>query len=306
MTQFEKDKAALIAGLGTGHQAKQIKADAAKIDPRALSDVISCPLGKLTPHPDNDFDELPPDEMQRLTDDIKARGVLVPLIVAPDRNNKQMSGNQHGGRGGVILCGHNRYRAAQAAGLPAVPVMYLRHTLTPDDERRMMIADNLLRRQLDPAQKARYLALLYPEFFDSKKQGRPAKIRPTGALTAGAVAKQAGVSLQTVTRAKAVHNHAKAIAERRGQSTPTPADYAQAAPIVRPSESKTLPGIGTAARANKTARGKVPFAVPATPDNELTRILTEALARIGREDAALIAADLITTLRRADFTRGQV
>ena len=88
----------------------------------------------LRPHPRADL--VPPlseGEYQALRDDIKARGIQVPLVVRGEASL-------------VILCGHQRLRAALELSLGEVPVTVA--SLNGTSEEEYIILDNLRRRQL--------------------------------------------------------------------------------------------------------------------------------------------------------------
>ena len=98
-------------------------------------------------------DELFHDEQteykEQLAKDIQERGILVPLIAKPD---------------GTLLAGHNRLRIAQELKIALVPVQYVEQTLSPSEERKFVINDNLLRRHLSQQQRLELYRKLYPNF----------------------------------------------------------------------------------------------------------------------------------------------
>lgn len=96
-----------------------------------LSDVLYVPTSTLSASPLNDYPPLAAPEMAELVTDIKEKGILVPLISRPD---------------GVIVCGHNRHRAALTAGLERVPVQRILSPLIDALEREIMKSENDRRR----------------------------------------------------------------------------------------------------------------------------------------------------------------
>jgi len=96
-----------------------------------LSDVLYVATSTLAANPLNDYPPLAAPEMAELVTDIKEKGILVPLISRPD---------------GVIVCGHNRHRAALTAGLERVPVQRILSPLTDALEREIMKSENDRRR----------------------------------------------------------------------------------------------------------------------------------------------------------------
>lgn len=116
-----------------------------------LSDVFQVEPKDLK---DNDlnpqlFKEETPEYFQTLEADIKERGVLVPLIARKD---------------GTLLAGHNRLVIARRLGLARVPVQYLESTLTPDQEKALIIKDNLYRRHLSQEDRIQLYRVLIPDF----------------------------------------------------------------------------------------------------------------------------------------------
>lgn len=84
-----------------------------------------------------------PDELQELTDSIKARGVVQPIIVRP------VDGE---GGGFEIIAGERRWRAAQAAALHEVPVIV--RDLTDQQALELAIIENVQRSDLNAIEEA--------------------------------------------------------------------------------------------------------------------------------------------------------
>jgi ParB-like chromosome segregation protein Spo0J len=103
---------------------------------------------------------------QRLEEDIRKRGILVPLIAKKD---------------GTLLAGHNRLAIAKQIGLPLVPVQFVdedKYDISPEAEREFVVKDNLLRRQFNAQEWIEVYRQLYPNFderIQERKAGRPAK-----------------------------------------------------------------------------------------------------------------------------------
>jgi ParB family transcriptional regulator, chromosome partitioning protein len=102
------------------------------------SQVLSIQSIKLPSHqPRRYFDE---EKLQRLTDSVKAHGVLEPLLV------RVLESEEY-----ELVAGERRYRAAQAAGLKAVPVMIKR--FTDDEAWEIALVENLQREDLNPIEE---------------------------------------------------------------------------------------------------------------------------------------------------------
>jgi ParB-like chromosome segregation protein Spo0J len=84
-----------------------------------------------------------------LTEDIRKRGILVPLLVKRDN---------------TLLAGHNRLEIAKKIGLKYVPVQYVQDDLTPEAEQEFLIKDNLFRRQFSGEEWIEIYRRLVPEY----------------------------------------------------------------------------------------------------------------------------------------------
>jgi ParB family chromosome partitioning protein len=111
-------------------------------------------LANIVPDPDQPRKEFDPESIERLSESIKAKGLLQPLRV---RWNPELG--KH-----VILVGERRYRAAQLAGLNSVPCIFVETELTEAEILEEQLIENLLREDLNPIEEAysfkRYMALV--------------------------------------------------------------------------------------------------------------------------------------------------
>jgi ParB family chromosome partitioning protein len=102
------------------------------------------------------FDE---DNLNDLTNSIKERGILQPIIVRKSNDNKSKF---------EIIAGERRWLAAQKAGLHNVPVV-----ITEADDRRSLefaIVENVQRHDLNPLEEAQGYKRLIKEFsYDQEK-----------------------------------------------------------------------------------------------------------------------------------------
>lgn len=99
---------------------------------------------KLIPNPANAiFDPLPEDVYQALKDDIAERGLLNPILCTPDY---------------TVIAGHHRLKAALELGMASVPVEI--QNVDDEEAESRLIADNVLRRQLNPMEQARLIKRL--------------------------------------------------------------------------------------------------------------------------------------------------
>jgi len=110
--------------------------------------VLQIPIDQLVPdlqQPRKAFREKP---LEELAENIKARGVLQPITVIPSGAHQFM-----------IKMGERRYRAAKLAGLEAVPCLLDSHVDDSDNDDLLLdqLAENNLREDLDPIERARAL-----------------------------------------------------------------------------------------------------------------------------------------------------
>ena len=103
----------------------------------------------LKPNPDNKiFNPLSGQDYERLKNDIRERGIIDPLIIRQDK---------------VLLTGHNRLRIALELKLKTIPVRKVESGLKPKEEKKFLVLDNLLRRQLSPAEKESLILEFYKD-----------------------------------------------------------------------------------------------------------------------------------------------
>jgi ParB-like chromosome segregation protein Spo0J len=122
-----------------------------------LSDIQFVPPSKLKANPLNVayFKEESSEYFDKLRNDIKERGIIVPLVAKTDD---------------TLLAGHNRLRVARELGLDNVPVQYVLDVLPEEAERGFIIKDNLYRRHFATAEWIELYKKLYPNFDEQIQQ----------------------------------------------------------------------------------------------------------------------------------------
>ena len=102
-----------------------------------------------------------PDELQQLTDSVKAHGILQPLVVRDAGDHFQ------------LIAGERRLRAAREAGLTHVPI----HVVAFDDRQvhEAALAENIQRSDLNPIEKAQGFKD-YLERYEATQEQLAAKI----------------------------------------------------------------------------------------------------------------------------------
>jgi len=118
---------------------------------RALSGAMVVPISQLVPNILQVRQHFDLDALQELADDIKARGILEPLLVREAEPGSY-----------EIIAGERRYRAAQVAGLVEVPVIV--RQMDDKEAQFTMLAENLQRADLDPLDEQRFFQTLQREY----------------------------------------------------------------------------------------------------------------------------------------------
>jgi len=122
-------------------------------------------VGKLRPSPLNPRKTFDPEKFAELVVSVKARGVLVPLLVRPVNGNLE------------IIAGERRWRAAKAAKVAQVPAVI--EDMSDQLALEAMVIENAQREDILPLEEAAGYAKLV-EFGESADQiagkvGRPAR-----------------------------------------------------------------------------------------------------------------------------------
>jgi len=133
-------------------------------DPVSVSEapgnIFNLSIDKVFPYKAHPFKLYEGQRFSDMVESIKAYGVLLPIIVRPIGNSAY-----------EVLSGHNRVKAAKAAGMDTVPAI-VREGLADDEALLIVTETNLLQRSFaDLSHSERALAL--STHYDAiKKQGR--------------------------------------------------------------------------------------------------------------------------------------
>ena len=111
------------------------------------------PIEFLEPSPLQPRRRFAEDELDALTESIRARGVMQPLLVRPVADDRQRY---------EIVAGERRWRAAQRAGLHELPVVI--HALADRDALEVALLENVQRQDLSPLEEADGYRRLIEEF----------------------------------------------------------------------------------------------------------------------------------------------
>lgn len=128
-------------GLGRGLSA--LLGEAADPDPAVRASSQTVPVDMIRANPDQPRRRFDEAALQELSDSIRQRGVLQPLILRPDPS----------GDGYQIVAGERRWRAAQRVQLHEVPAVV--RDLSDADVLEVAIVENVQRSDLTPLEEAR-------------------------------------------------------------------------------------------------------------------------------------------------------
>ena len=101
------------------------------------------PLVQISPNPDQPRKTFSEAELKDLSESIKEKGVLVPIIIRPVQNKPYLY---------EIVAGERRYRAAKMAGLNEIPALV--KTLTNQNAMEIALIENVQRENLNPIEEA--------------------------------------------------------------------------------------------------------------------------------------------------------
>ncbi len=151
--------------------------------------VITVNVNKLKPFKDHPYQVNANEDMDRLVESIKEKGVLTPLIIRPLENTDEFE----------VISGHRRLYAAQKAGLETLPAFV--HSISRDEAVVEMVDSNIQRENILPSEKAK----AYKMKNDALKRtaGRPknnSRQVVTNFRTDELIAENTGESARTVQR----------------------------------------------------------------------------------------------------------
>lgn len=104
--------------------------------------VVRVPLEELHPFQNHPFRVLEDEEMMEMVASVRQSGVLVPIIVRPDKNG-----------GYEIIAGHRRKRASELAGCKDVPAVI--QDMLDDEAVIAMVDSNIQRQNILSSEKAK-------------------------------------------------------------------------------------------------------------------------------------------------------
>ncbi|MBR6608858.1 MAG: ParB/RepB/Spo0J family partition protein [Oscillospiraceae bacterium] len=105
--------------------------------------MITVNANKLKPFKDHPYQVNANEDMDRLVESIKEKGVLTPLIIRPLENTDEFE----------VISGHRRLYAAQKAGITELPAFV--HNISRDEAVVEMVDSNIQRENILPSEKAK-------------------------------------------------------------------------------------------------------------------------------------------------------
>jgi ParB family transcriptional regulator, chromosome partitioning protein len=144
-------------------------------------------INALKVHPRNQefFDDISGDQFDRFKKSIEDEGIMTPLLVANDM---------------TVISGHQRLKAATELGLTTVPVIIDETPMSDDDKLRKLLVANFGRSKNDPVKQGKVVTEY--ERLNGIRIGRPEKLPQTAVIKQSDIAKEFGVSVDTLQRLK--------------------------------------------------------------------------------------------------------
>jgi ParB family chromosome partitioning protein len=109
--------------------------------------LAAIPIERIRPNPNQPRRFIDPQGLEELTESVRQRGVLQPIIVKSE------------GDGFLIMAGERRYRAAKEAGLAVMPAI-----VRDDDPNEIALIENLQREDLTALEEAEGLGAMVARY----------------------------------------------------------------------------------------------------------------------------------------------
>ncbi|MEG9883679.1 MAG: ParB/RepB/Spo0J family partition protein [Hyphomicrobiales bacterium] len=128
-------------------------------DREPVRDLQQLPVEALQPSPNNPRSDFPEEQLEELTQSLRGKGVLQPLLV------RHLAGHDTRCE---IIAGHRRWYAARRAGLSMVPVII--RELSNAEALEVALMENIQRTDLDPLEEAQGYRRLMNEYHYTQQQ----------------------------------------------------------------------------------------------------------------------------------------
>ena len=128
------------------------------------------PVDRIVPDPDQPREHFDEEAIGRLSESLKARGVLQPLRVRWDEARSRY----------VLIAGERRWRAARLAGLDRVPCVIHEGAVAADELLALQLIENVLREDLQPVEQAKgYRRLMETRGWSARELARELHLPPS-------------------------------------------------------------------------------------------------------------------------------
>jgi ParB family chromosome partitioning protein len=152
-----------VMGDLNGAEDKKIQANILKKNSVSKSGVTTVGINQLIRNPDQPRRYFDKEKLKELTDSIKDKGVLQPILVRPisksDRNNENLY---------QIVAGERRWQASLTAKLDAMPVLI--RDLTDQEVLEIGVVENVQRADLNPIEEALAYKALSEQFSRTQQE----------------------------------------------------------------------------------------------------------------------------------------
>jgi ParB family chromosome partitioning protein len=224
---------------GTTKPATAGKADGLK----ALRSAAMIPLDRLTADPDQPRKTFGDEELDRLADSLRSRGMLQPIRARWDADLARW----------VIVAGERRFRAARRAGWAEVPCITTDSPATAAEVRMDQIIENAMREDLKPIEQAHAFR----------------ELMALNDWSARRLAEELHISHQTVIRAVGLLELPAEVRDQVASGELSPRAAAEIATLEQPDEQKAVADLAVSGaltrdqvadvvKARKSGRGAVP------------------------------------------------
>lgn len=144
-------------GRGLATLLGDVNSEPAVSTPERSRDVRKVPIEYLQPNPRNPRKSFVEDDLNNLTESVREKGIVQPILVRPRPNKPGYF---------EIIAGERRWRAAQKAGLHDAPVVI--REVTDQEALELAIIENVQRADLNPIEEALGYNQLFEEFSYSQ------------------------------------------------------------------------------------------------------------------------------------------
>jgi ParB family chromosome partitioning protein len=108
--------------------------------PEGYPGLFQCPIEAIEPNPYQPRQSFGETDFQELVNSVREKGIITPLLVSKTDGGYR------------LIAGERRWRAAQKAGLPRVPVVV--RESTPIESLELALIENIHRKDLNPIEEA--------------------------------------------------------------------------------------------------------------------------------------------------------